>query len=302
MNSAYGRYMLNDSFVHRLDPRFKISFTIIYIVLTFLASDFISLGILLLPLLVLFLIGTKSFKAVLKLWIMPLLIGFFLFWINVYTMKYKIYSSPEGGFTPEYLALRHWYPFPIHLGGEYFIAWETVARTLGLVVRVYIMIMITSLMVNTTKPALLSRALEDLLLPLRLIFIPTHVIVMIIYIALRFIPTLLDEAQRIMKAQSSRGVDFKNGKLKDKVKSFTTLIIPLFVSAFSKAEDLANAMETRGYDPYAKRTHYRFLIPTWRDAIVSIIVIGLIVYVALMHNNIIPWQSISWFEVTKFAY
>ncbi|MGV2393875.1 UNVERIFIED_CONTAM: energy-coupling factor transporter transmembrane component T [Campylobacter lari] len=261
MNSAYGRYMYNDSFVSKLDPRIKIISVIIYIVLSFIVTDFITISILLVPLIVLYLVGTKSIKSLFKLMIMPLLIGFFLFFVNIYTMKVDVYSS-TGILTEPFEKLIKQNPFPIHLGGSYFITYEIIARTLGLIVRVYIMIMATTLMVSTTKPTLLSKALEDLLLPLKLLFIPTHIIVMIIYIALRFIPTLLEEAQRIMKAQSSRGVDFKNGKIKDKVKSFTTLIIPLFVTAFSKAEDLSNAMETRGYDPYAKRTHYRVIIPT----------------------------------------
>ncbi|WP_029513852.1 energy-coupling factor transporter transmembrane component T family protein [Mycoplasmopsis primatum] len=301
MNSNYGRYMMNDTIVHKMDPRFKIVFAIIYIVLTFIAKDFITLGILLVPLLVLYLIETKSAVAALKLWIMPLLIGFFLFWVNVYTMKVKIYDG-NGVWTEQYKELKNWYPLPIHLGGDYHISWEIIARTLGLVLRVYIMIMVTSLMVNTTKPMLLSRAIDDILLPLKLLFIPTHVIVMIIYIALRFIPTLLEEAQRITKSQSSRGVDYKNGKLKDKIKSFTTLIIPLFVTAFAKAEDLSNAMETRGYNPYAKRTKYRIIIPTWRDIILFLIAASIITYVVLIEKNIIPWKNISWYANTFFAF
>ncbi|WHL49483.1 energy-coupling factor transporter transmembrane component T [Mycoplasmopsis bovis] len=157
-------------------------------------------------------------------------------------------------------------------------------------------------MINTTKPMLLSKAIDDLLLPLKLLFIPTHVIVMIIYIALRFIPTLLEEAQRITKAQASRGVDFKNGKFKDKVKSFTTLIIPLFVTAFSKAEDLSNAMETRGYNPYAKRTKYRLIIPTWRDIFLVLIAAWAITYVVLVDKQIIPTKQVFWYANTFFAF
>ncbi|VEU75143.1 Energy-coupling factor transporter transmembrane protein EcfT [Mycoplasmopsis maculosa] len=295
----YSRYMMNNTFVHKLDPRIKIVSTIIYIVLAFIVTHFITIAILLIPLVVLYIIATHKIKPLLKLMIMPLLIGFFLFFVNIYTMKVEMYDN-AGKLTKAYQELKQYYPLPLHLGGSYFITYEIIARTLGLVARVYIMIMATTLMVNTTKPTLLSKALEDLLLPLKLLFIPTHIIVMIIYIALRFIPTLLDEANRIMKAQSSRGVDFKNGKLKDKIKSFTTLIIPLFVTAFAKAEDLSNAMETRGYDPYAKRTHYRIIIPTWRDAIISLIVIGLIVYVALLHNNIINLPN--WYIITNFNY
>lgn len=153
--------------------------------------------------------------------------------------------------------------------------------------RIYIMILITSLLTSTTKPMALTKAIEDLLIPLKLIKVPVHIIAMIISIALRFIPTLIEEAQRIMKAQASRGVDFKNGGIKSKSKSMVTLIIPLFVSAFAKAEDLGNAMETRGYDPYEKRTRYRAYPIKTRDIITSIVVIGLILTLALTRNEVI---------------
>lgn len=153
------------------------------------------------------------------------------------------------------------------------------------------MIIVTTLLTATTKPVALTKAIEDLLLPLKLLFIPVHIIAMIISIALRFIPTLLEEAQRIMKAQASRGVDFKNGNIKSKAKSMVTLIIPLFVSAFSKAEDLGNAMETRGYNPYEKRTRYRTYPVRFVDVVVGILVIGMIVTVALIFNEVIPTPS-----------
>lgn len=109
---------------------------------------------------------------------------------------------------------------------------------------------------------------------------------MIISIALRFIPTLLGETQRIMKAQASRGVDFKNGNTKSKMKSLITLIIPLFVSAFAKAEDLGNAMEVRGYDPYEKRVRYRQYRPGFYDFILLIITGGLIALIVLTNLNV----------------
>ncbi|MBZ4204392.1 energy-coupling factor transporter transmembrane component T family protein [Mycoplasma tauri] len=301
MNGNYSRYVMQNSFVHKLDPRFKIIFAVIYIIITFIAYDFITLAILLAPIIVLHIIATKNVTSLFKFMIMPLFIGFFIFWVNIYTMKYKIYE-PDGSWTNEYAKLKDWYPFPISLGGDFHISWEAIARTLGLMLRVYILIIVTTLMVATTQPTLLSRALEDLFLPFKLLFIPTHVIVMIIYIALRFIPTLLEEAKRITKAQASRGVDYKNGKFKDKVKSFTTLIIPLFVSAFSKAEDLSNAMETRGYDPYAKRTKYRIIIPTWRDLILFILTIFVVVYVALIREQIWPWSNLDFQINASFNY
>jgi len=148
------------------------------------------------------------------------------------------------------------------------------------------MILTTSMLTATTKPLALTKAIEDILLPFKLIKVPVHIIAMIISIALRFIPTLLEEAQRIMKAQASRGVDFKNGGIKAKAKSMITLIIPLFVSAFAKAEDLGNAMETRGYDPYEKRTRYRAYPIKTSDIVTMIIVASLIILTILVRHNL----------------
>ncbi|WP_036463836.1 energy-coupling factor transporter transmembrane component T family protein [Mycoplasmopsis sturni] len=161
-----------------------------------------------------------------------------------------------------------------------------VNKSLALFVRIYMMVLATSLLTNTTRPILLTKAIEDLMFPLKLFFVPTQIIAMIISIALRFIPTLLDESQRIMKAQSARGVDFKNGTIKDKVTSFTTLIIPLFVSSFAKADDLSDAMQTRGYDPYKKRTKYRHLSFGIRDLILTVFFIALGAFFVI--NNYYP--------------
>ena len=123
--------------------------------------------------------------------------------------------------------------------------------------RIYAIMMTMTVLTLSTQPVLITKALDFYFYPLKLIKIPVHIFTMIITIAFRFVPTLVDEAMRIFKAQASRGMDFKNGSLKTKIKSIIVLIIPLFVSSFTKADDLANAMESRGYDPYAKRTSYR---------------------------------------------
>ncbi|MBU4690113.1 energy-coupling factor transporter transmembrane protein EcfT [Mycoplasma sp. ES3157-GEN-MYC] len=286
--SPVGSYVYDDTFVHRLDPRIKLICNIAYIVLTFISFHFMTLAILLVPLLIVYLVGTKNLKGVFSLLKMPLIIGVIILFVNVYTMK----------ITDQTREIYHVY-FYIGTSQTFAFSYGVVARTLSLVFRIYIMIMVTTLFVTTTKPILLTKALEDLLVPLKLLFIPTHIIAMVISIALRFIPTLMIEAKRIMKAQASRGVDFTNGKIKDKAKAFTTLIIPLFSTSFAKAEDLSNAMETRGYDPYGKRTRYRLLIPTWRDLIVFIIMAGLVVLCALIKNSVL--QIPNWYELTGFA-
>ena len=132
--------------------------------------------------------------------------------------------------------------------------------------------MITMVLTGTTKPMDLTYALEWYMAPLKLIKFPVHIVAMTLSIALRFIPTLLDETQRIMKAQASRGVDFNRGGLFKRIGAVLSLIVPLFVSAIGRSEELSNAMEARGYDPYAKRSRYRILQFGWRDLIGFVIV------------------------------
>ena len=119
--------------------------------------------------------------------------------------------------------------------------------------------MVTTILTATTKPLQLTLGIEDLLKPFQVIHVPAHQIAMMISIALRFIPTLIEETQRIMKAQASRGVDMEEGKLMEKIRAILSLIVPLFVSAFQRAEDLAYAMEARGYIPDRPRTRYQQL-------------------------------------------
>ena len=127
------------------------------------------------------------------------------------------------------------------------------------------MIELTMILTSTTKPLDLTYALEWYMTPLKVIKFPAHEVAMVISIALRFIPTLLDETTRIMKAQESRGVDFKHGKFSARLKAIVSLIIPLFISAFQRSEELADSMEARGYDPSAQRTRYRILKFHWKD-------------------------------------
>ncbi len=149
--------------------------------------------------------------------------------------------------------------------GNYPIYDAAIYQTLYIFLRLVIMISLTTLLTATTKPLDLTHALEWYMYPLRLIRFPVHEIAMTISIALRFIPTLLDETGRIMRAQESRGVDFKGGKFKEKLRAVVALIVPLFVSAMQRSDELANAMIARGYNPQAKRTRYRQLRFNWRD-------------------------------------
>ena len=135
-------------------------------------------------------------------------------------------------------------------------------------------------MTSTTKPLELTLAIENLLNPLKRFHFPVHELAMMISIALRFIPDLLDEAKRIMKAQASRGADFNEGSFMEKIRSIISLIIPLFISAFQRAEDLANAMESRNYNPEAKRTKYKIL--SWQKTDTLAMSVSIIVCVSVV--------------------
>lgn len=279
MKTTFGRYIPGNSIIHQMNPILKIILNIFYIVMAFLAKFYITFAILLLPIMAMYIIATKKIRPLFRMLRAPIIIGIFIMFVNFYIMNSVAlepsikYYSDISGLTIQEISNQHiWF--------SNVVTFSTFAllRTLTLIIRIYIMILVTTILTSTTKPIMLTKALEILMFPLKLLFIPTQIVAMIISIALRFIPTLLDEATRIMKAQSSRGVDFKNGKFSEKSRSLITLIIPLFVTSFTKADDLANAMETRGYDPYAKRTRYRKMNVIWFDYIVMFFIAGLLAF------------------------
>lgn len=151
--------------------------------------------------------------------------------------------------------------------------------------RIFLVIMLSTTLTLTTKPTDLTSAIEWLLHPLTLIKINVSIFAMIISLALRFIPTLFNETQKILKAQASRGVDFKEGNLKSQVVQIVSLLIPMFVISFKRAADLADAMEARGYIPGAKRSKLNIMKFTLKDLITSLIVL-------LILSSIIVWMVI----------
>lgn len=154
---------------------------------------------------------------------------------------------------------------PLVQWGWFSIYSDAISQTVYIIVRLMLMVIITTILTATTKPLDLTLGIEKLLKPFEVIGVPAHIIAMMISIALRFIPTLIEETQRIMNAQASRGVDLENGTLKEKIMAVLALIVPLFVSAFDRADQLANAMEARGYDPQRERTRYKVLQMTGID-------------------------------------
>ncbi|WP_338984867.1 energy-coupling factor transporter transmembrane component T [Spiroplasma endosymbiont of Diplazon laetatorius] len=268
MRMVFGRYMPHNSMIHKMDPRLKLFMIIALIVVVFFPIGYTGFVLVGSFIVLMYAVSKLSFKMLFKLFLPIMIIFVVLILINIFILKENLQGLSEGlhanvagyGYVYKWKAL--------------YFSEKAFYSALYMTIRIFLMITLTTILTGTTQPLELTLAIEDLLWPLKLIGIPVYIFSTIISIALRMIPTLIDEAGRIMKAQSSRGIDFKNGKLVDKAKSMTSLIIPLLVSAFQKAEDLAYAMDSRGYDPHAKRTRYRQVKFRILDVIIFILGMG----------------------------
>lgn len=262
-NITLGKYIPYNSVIHRMDPRNKIISMIIFMVLIFLKfasvpMNFFIYACLFIALLVVMKIAhirfSMLFSQLKALWIMI----FILLIVNMIVPGDESYGYFEF----------------FNTGWK--IYYSAIYNTLYIIVRLIIMLGVSLVLTATTKPLEITNALEWLMKPLKVIRFPVHEIAMTISLALRFIPTLLEETDRIMKAQASRGVDFEHGSFKEKVRAIISLIVPLFISAFQRSGELADAMEARGYDPSAPRTKYR--VNKWhtRDTICILFVLILL--------------------------
>ncbi len=261
MTNVLGRYTPYNTIIHRLDPRFKLFSLILLMVVVFLpygnyTNRFIILGLTTIFIALIMIIGRVSFSSFFKslksMWMMFIFLLIFMFFLP--TNGQYILHQFENGYTLYYDGL-------LQVG--------------HIILRLILMIALTIILTSTTQSMDITYALEWYLAPLKLFKFPTQIVSLTISLALRFIPTLLNESQRIMNAQKSRGVEYNRGFLMAKIRSITTLIIPLLVSCFSRSDELAIAMEARGYNPYNKRSKYKTLKFSYRD-LFSIILILLI--------------------------
>lgn len=233
---SFGQYYPANSLLHKLDPRIKIILTILYIVCSFLCDNLISYLLLLASALFLVMIGRVPLKIILKGLKGVLFILLFTAVLNVFWTK----GEPDN-------LLLQWKFISIYEEGLY--------AALFIMIRISVLIIGTGMLLTyTTTPIALTNAIEDLLSPLKKLHVPVHSFAMMMTIALRFIPTLSEEAERIMTAQKARGADFTSGGLVQRAKALIPVLIPLFVSAFNRAGDLAIAMECRCYNGGEGRT------------------------------------------------
>ena len=219
-----GQYYPGESPIHRLDARVKIICALVYLVSLFLVKSFSAFALCIVFLAVVIIISRIPFRFISK-GLKPIIL------LIIITMVINLLFISTGDVLVEVWKIR--------------ITTDGVYRAAFMGLRLVLLIFGSSLLTLTTKPIELTDGLEKLLSPLAKIGLPAHELAMMMTIALRFIPTLLDETDKIMKAQSARGADFENGTLRQKAKALIPLLVPLFVSAFRIAGDLAMAMEAR---------------------------------------------------------
>ena len=263
-NITMGQYYPTDSIVHRLDPRVKILLTIAFIVGIFLVHSLWGYALALVFVYFMARLSHVPFKMLMR-GLRPLR------FILVLTFVLNLFFSGEGTILWQWSLIT--------------ITHEGLSRAVHYCLRLLFLVIGTSLLTLTTSPVSLSDGLELLLSPLKVIHFPAHELAMMMTIALRFIPTLLEEADKIMKAQMARGADFESGNLLARAKAMVPLLVPLFVSAFRRAGDLAMAMESRCYRGGEGRTRLRVLKLTRADLYASLIMaafVGLIVIEGLV--------------------
>ena len=262
---TFGQYYPTRSFVHNMDPRAKIVFMIAYIVAIFLASNFFGLAAVTAFLIFIVLLSRVPFGSVLRSVKMILFLIIFTAILNLF------FYGGESSYEP----LVHWWIITI--------TYESIINMIFLAFRLFLLVMGTSVLTLTTTPVALTDGIESLLKPLKYIKFPVHELALIMSIALRFIPTLLDETNRIIAAQKARGADFETGGLFKRAKAMIPVLIPLLVSAFRRAEDLGDAMDARCYSGAKGRTKYKKLTFTWRDFLGLIVLAGLITGIVFLN-------------------
>lgn len=261
---TFGQFVDTGSFLHKLDPRVKLISLIAFIVFTFLADGFLSITLLLLFLLALMYISKIPFSMYLKniKTILPIII---------FTAILNVLYTGDGRILFDFWIIT------VTLGG--------VTRALFMAVRIIVLIISSAVLSYTTSPTSLTGAIESLLSPLRFIGLKNavHTMAMTMTIALRFIPTLIEETGKIMNAQKARGADLESGNLIKRVKALLPILIPLLISSVRRAYELAEAMECRCYSGGEGRTKFRLMKFNKRDLVSLIVLSGLCAAVIVLN-------------------
>lgn len=246
-----GQYYRGDSCIHRIDPRIKIIITLVYIISLFIVNNFVGFGVAFLLMSATIILSKVPLRFMLRGLKPIFLIIVFTFLLNLFMYDGTILW--KAGFLK--------------------ITEEGLYTALFMAIRLIFLIIGSSLLTLTTRPISLTDGIESLLSPLKKVGVPSHEIAMMMTIALRFIPTLMEETDKIMKAQQARGADFETGNLFQRAKNLIPVLVPLFISAFRIAQDMALAMEARCYRGGEGRTRMNSMKMDGKDAVVVIILI-----------------------------
>ena len=256
-----GQYVDGNSVIHRMDARVKILLSILYIVLLFVINSAYGYAVFGVFTALLVIISKVPVKYVIK-GLKPML------YILIFTALINLFVT--GGDTVLWQS---------SLWQGLKITKEGVTVATQMVLRLVFLVVGTSLLTLTTTPIMLTDGIEKLLKPLNAIKVPSHEIAMMMTIAIRFIPTLSEETEKIIKAQMARGADFESGNVLRRTKAMVPILVPLFISAFKRADDLAIAMDSRCYNSGKKRTRMKQMKMTWIDAAASGVMIAFSVLV-----------------------
>ena len=264
-DNLVGKYIPQDSVIHHLDPRAKFLAFFLLMLIVFIANSVVTYGVLIAVALILTLFAKFNISYVLNGLKPILLIVLFAFFVHLFTTK----------------------------GGELLWSWQFLSiYSNGLVQGIFIslrfilLMYFATILTLSTSPIELTQGIESLCAPLKVIGIPVESIALMMSIAIRFIPTLIDELDLIRRAQAARGADVAMGSLSARFKALQALVIPIFIQSFKRAEDLANAMEARGYDTNVQRTYYKVLTWKFKDTliIISVMCIGVLLILLRLNN------------------
>ena len=269
MEASFGVYYEKDSVIHKLDPRAKLLFMIVFLVSIFVAKDIFSYLLLILITVVSILLSRVPFTLVLK-GLKP------IFVIVIFTTILNLFWTKGETVLVSFNVIPNFWTLTVYK--------ESLIKAGVLALRIIILMACTSLYFSyTTTPIELTDGIETGLAPLKKIKVPVHEFAMMMTIALRFIPTLIDETTKIMNAQKARGADFSSGGLIKRAKALIPIIIPLFVSAFRRADELATAMECRCYHGGNGRTRMKVLKMKFRDYLMVFISLAMLAGVILIN-------------------
>lgn len=270
---TFGQYYPANSFLHKMDARIKIVLCLLFMVGIFFVTSFVGFAFITLFLILAVGLSRVPLKSILKS------IKGIIFLLAL-TAVLNVFFTKKGEI------LWQWWKIEIYDEGVKYAA--------KMLLRLTYLVIGSSLLTLTTTPVDLTHAIESLLKPLKLIKFPVHELALIMSLTLSFIPSLMEETDRIIRAQKARGADFDTGGIIKRAKAFIPILIPLLVGGFRRAEELANAMNSRCYEGATKRTQMRVMKLTWRDLVGSFVTLLFFVTVFVVYGMQSQWSQIEW--------